>query len=156
MFWAAMQPLSRSVVCLHLDVCLMGPQNRDWVAWFGCEETTLSLVEWVSLRTLSCTLVGVMGKRTPAKIGGFGAHLPSGVREVEILGKDPDWRYAARVEELAELLAGKDVAVPHLLMVVMEEAERVVKDEGDEVALVNLRGASAQAGVTLGSTSHRW
>lgn len=159
LFWAAMRPLSASVVCLHLDLMLMGPAGDDQEGQFGTGESTRSLVEWTLLRTLSCSLEALMGERTAGRVGGLARFLPRGLRELEVV-QDQHWGYGAVVEEIVELMARKDVVVPRLERVAARAVQRFddVEARVDDVeARGTLRGACEAAGVTVvESIPHPW
>lgn len=161
-FWAAMRPLARTVVSLRLEVLLIGPEDGQ-VSRIQMSGATWSLVDWTALRTLSCSLVALMGERTAERVGGLARFLPRGVRELEVVG-DPHWGYGAVVEEVVGLVTWKDALVPCLEKVAVRAQQRVVgararaqprADNGE--ARGKLRGACKAAGVTIVETiSEDW
>lgn len=146
-----MRPLARTLVSLRLELMLAGPVENGQVNRIETGGTTWSLVEWTALRTLSCSLVALMGVWTAERVGELARFLPRGLIELEVVG-DCHWGYAAAVEELVGLVMWKDVLVPCLEKVAVRAQKRVVRAMAqpgmDGEAREMLRSACKAAGVT--------
>lgn len=115
---AALVPLQPSLQYLHLDFGNIDLDTGDEPVLVYDEG---SLREWPVLRTLSCSLMPLLGKGQLHGSPRLVSVLPPSLRELEIL-EDSYWHAPEKAEQVVEMLAEKQWAVPYLekIAVVME------------------------------------
>lgn len=149
----AMRPLRFSVVNLHLDIQLrLDDTHQSADAEY---DGSWSLQEWSLLRTLSCSLVGLVARPRLVVAANLGLFLPASLRELEVR-EDHCWPYAMVVDEVVELLGQKMAAVPVLERVAVMPVAQVAAMPVDPQVLEKLSDACEAAGVTLVDISLRW
>lgn len=149
-FMHGLSSLGNSVRYLHLDFLDMDPTDGD-----DTEDLTAftdgSLLHWTALRTLSCSLIPLLGKGLRPDSRHLTDVLPMGIRELAIL-EDWFWSYTERVEEVNNLLKQKQVVVPVLGKVALMEEEW----GSDPLAEAKLEIACQAAHVSLVEDSFKW
>lgn len=145
----ALVHIRQSLRCLHLDfrdAALTSDDEGEW--WVPHEEG--SLRHWPVLRTLSCSLMPLLGKGQLDEAVHLVDVLPVSLRELEVL-QDWHWRVSEEVDEVVEMLERKEYVVPQL------EKLAVVMVWGRNEGLVQrLVAACELAGVSLVEESFSW
>lgn len=141
--------LRLSLQSLHLDFC--GEANyAEEEMDFLLPYPEGSLREWPVLRTLSCSLVPLLGRGQPDCSARLMDVLPPSLRELEIL-RDWKWEVAEAVKQVVEMLAQKECAVPRL-----EKVAVVMSCVDSQYAVDELTVACEAAGVSFVGESFRW
>lgn len=146
-FLASLVPLRPSLQYLHLDFSAMGSRTSGDLRLVSDEG---SLREWPVLRTLSCSLIPLLGGGRRDGSLRLVNMLPLGIVELEIL-PDGFWSVEEQVEQVVEMLAEKRWVVPCL------ERLAVLVEEGmTQGVLDSLVVACQAAGVSFVQDSFRW
>lgn len=103
-FVHSLRPLRRSVQYLRLDLGIIEAGNNNRGA---------SLKEWLVLRTLSCSLVALLGNGLQEHTPCLTDRLPPGLQGLEIL-EDRYWQCQIVVDQLVSLVGRKTLAVTAL------------------------------------------
>lgn len=147
---AALEPLKKSLQVLHLDFGDVGLTTSDEEEEFSLPYNEGSLKDWPVLRTLSCSLMPLLGKGQLDGSPRLADVLPVSLRELEIL-QDSHWWVSEEADQVVEMLGLKEGVVPHLekVAVVMEwgKSERVLE---------RLVAACKAAGVSFVDESFCW
>ncbi|KAL0636969.1 hypothetical protein Q9L58_004072 [Maublancomyces gigas] len=147
---SAMAPLRPSVQYLHLDFCNVELMTIDEVDKFILPYDEGSLRSWSMLRTLSCSLMPLLGNGQRDGSPRLMNVLPAGIRELEIL-EDCIWSIPEKVDQIVEMLAQKDWVVPCL-----EKLAVVLKLVKCQRATDELTIACEAAGVSFVEDSFVW
>lgn len=149
-FMQGLVPLSYSVRFLHLDFLNLDPTDGDDI-----EDLTAfmhgSLRQWSALRTLSCSLIPLLGKGQRPDSRRLAQVLPMGIRELAIL-EDWYWSYTERADEVSNLLRYKQSVVPVLQKVAMMDEEWGCNPRAE----ARLEFACEAARVRLVGDSFKW
>lgn len=147
-FWLALRPLRGSLQTLVLN---FAPLVRTRTDEDSATTTEMhSLREWHALRNLSCSLLPLLGRgpREPA-LWHLADVLPAGIRNLEVL-RDRYWSTVEAVHEIVVLLEQKEVVVPRLESVVVDQSSLVCELEEQ------LEAACTAAGVLSIGDSTYW
>lgn len=105
----ALEPLRNTLQHLHVDFDTeREPDIEDGLTFVGG-----SLRTWPVLRTLSCGLMTLLGKRDEVDTLRLVTVLPPSLRELEIL-KDHYWTYVEAMTQAVELVGQMEKVVPKL------------------------------------------
>lgn len=145
----ALVHIRQSLRCLHLDfrdAALTSDDEGEW--WVPHEEG--SLRHWPVLRTLSCSLMPLLGKGQHDEAVHLVDVLPVSLRELEVL-QDGHWRVSEEVDEVVEMLERKEYVVPQL-----EKLAVVMVCGRNEGLVQRLVAACERAQVSLVQESFCW
>lgn len=103
-----------------------------------------SLRDWPALRTVRCSLMGLLGRERRAVAGRLAEVLPPSLRELEIL-PERYWAGRPKVDKVVEMLHEKDAMIPAWEKLVMRvgTAGELLKEacvEAEVVLVVNMGG----------------
>lgn len=144
-FMATLVPLRPSLQYLHLDF-----GNMVLPSELQLPHNDASLREWPLLRTISCSLIPLLGGGPRDGSPRLMDVLPPSLRELEILW-DSYWSFSDAADQIVEMLAEKRWAVPYL------ERLAVVAESGmAQGVLDNLVVACEAAGVSFVKDSFCW
>lgn len=149
-FMATLAPLRPSLQYLHLDFGDVGFTSSDEEEEFQLPYDEGSLREWPVLRTLSCSLMPLLGKEEREGSPRLANVLPPSLRELEVL-QDCHWEIWQGANQVVEMLAQKESAVPHL-----EKLAMVMGWGGSQRVVYELTAACEVAGVSFVKESFCW
>ncbi|KAL0631764.1 hypothetical protein Q9L58_009372 [Maublancomyces gigas] len=147
----------RSISLLRLTLQYMHLDFSDVTLPIEAEENEVflpsdagSLREWLVLRTMSCSLMPLLGKQVLHNSVRLMNLLPPGLRELEIL-QDWKWEVCDAVEHVVEMLAQKPYAAPRL-----EKVAVVTSCRKSQRTIDKLTVACETAGVSFVEQSFCW
>lgn len=119
---------------LHIDlagVALFSIRCNTEGPMIGC------LRDWPALRTLRCSLRGLLGREPHTGCVGLAGLLPRGLRALEILD-DAYWTGKDKLGKVVEMLREKEAMLPRLvrLEISVGESEHVLRDACESVGVV--------------------